>query len=424
MRDRLKPAASPPRVDERADGLAFAAVLASVFTASLGYGVVLPLLPAVVNRLMPGAPSADASWHAGTVAGIYMLFIFLFAPVWGRISDRSGRRPVILVGLLGYAATLGLFVAAQSMTAVYVARALAGAFVAAIPPIASAFVSETAREGRRPRQLAWLGAASLLGFVVGPAMSGGLLRLMTALGQETYLAGASPTAVPLSLAAVLALLVAMAVYRWLPGSVTVPSRASSGSKTDWGSDAARSRLAAVLSLSLLVTFGLGSFEMGITLQMAQSARFDPSDLAVMFAECSLVMIAVQVIAFSPAIRPIPGHLLVVPAFLAMALGLSLLPASDTLLGMVVAVGLISASAGLIMPALTHMVSLQTVLPLGVALGVQTALASAGQAAGSVAAGALYGSLADGLFWVGAGSMVFAALLSVLLLRRTSVRPAT
>ena len=394
---------------------------ASVFTASLGYGVVLPMLPAVVNRLMPGAPSADASWHAGTVAGIYLLFIFLFAPVWGCISDRSGRKPVILVGLLGYAGTLGLFVAAQSMTAVYVARALAGVFVAAIPPIASAYVSESAREGRRPRQLAWLGAASLLGFVIGPAMSGGLLRMMTTLD---YLAGASPTAVPLSLAAVLAVLVAMTVYRWLPGSVTVPSRAAWGSKTDWGRDGARSRLATVLSLSVLVTFGLGSFEMGITLQMAQSARFSPSDLAVMFAECSLVMIAVQVIAFSPAIRPIPGHLLVVPAFFAMALGLSLLPASETLLGMVVAVGLISASAGLIMPALTHMVSLQTVLPLGVALGVQTALASAGQAAGSLAAGALYGSLADGLYWVGAGSMVFAALLSMMQLRHPARTSAT
>ena len=422
MIDRPVPSASSLR--EQADRLAFAAVLASVFTASLGYGVVLPLLPTVVNRLMPGAPSADASWHAGTVAGIYMLFIFLFAPLWGRISDRSGRRPVILAGLLGYAATLGLFFIAQSMGAVYVARALAGVFVAAIPPIASAFVSETAREGRRARQLAWLGAASLLGFVVGPAMSGGVLRLMTALDWDASAANASPTVVPLSVAAVLALLVATAVYRWLPGSVAAAPRPFSDSRTGMGSGSARTRVAAVLSLSLLVTFGLGSFEMGITLQMAQSARFDPADLAVMFAECSLVMIAVQVVAFSPAIRPVPGHLLIVPAFLAMALGLALLPASDTLPGMMVAVGLIAASAGLIMPALTHMVSLQSVLPLGVALGVQTALASAGQAAGSVAAGALYGSLAEGLFWVGAGSMVFAALLSVLLLRRWAWSPAT
>ena len=137
--------------------------------------------------------------------------------------------------------------------------------------------------------------------------------------------------------------------------------------------ATRHSFAIVLALNLLVTFGLGSFEVGITLQMSQSAGFEPSRLATMFAECSLVMIAVQILVFSPAVKALSGRHLIIPAFLAMALGLALLPKGTSFFMMIIAVGLIAASSGLIMPALTHMVSLQTVLPLGVALGVQTSL---------------------------------------------------
>ena len=68
---------------------------------------------------MPAAESGIASWHTGALAGIYMLFIFLFAPLWGRVSDRIGRRPVILVGLVGYAATLVLFAFSNSMSFAY-----------------------------------------------------------------------------------------------------------------------------------------------------------------------------------------------------------------------------------------------------------------------------------------------------------------
>ena len=140
----------------------------------------------------------------------------------------------------------------------------------------------------------------------------------------------------------------------------------------------------------------------------------------MFAECSLVMIAVQILVFSPAVKALSGRRLIIPAFLAMALGLALFPGGTSFYRMIVSVGLIAASAGLIMPALTHMVSLQTVLPLGVALGAQTSLSSIGQGLGSAAAGALYGVLAEHLFWVSAVFMVLGAGLSFAMPRSSTL----
>src|SRR5581483_8017057 len=400
---RLHHTASTP-----ADSAAFVAVMASTFTVSLGYGVVLPIVPFIMDRLMPVTERGIASWHTGALAGIYMLFIFLFAPLWGRVSDRIGRRPVILLGLIGYAATLVLFAFSNSMSFAYGARALAGAFVSAVAPVASAFVSETTSEAKRARRLAWLGASSLAGFLTGPAMSGGFAQLGKVLDATGAWYGGA-IALPLFATATLGLIVAIAIYLRLPRSAPPALLAKHSAQRNVA--ATRHSLGIVLALNLLVTFGLGSFEVGITLQMSQSAGFEPSRLATMFAECSLVMIAVQILVFSPAVKALSGRRLIIPAFLAMALGLALIPGGTSFYMMIVSVGLIAASAGLIMPALTHMVSLQTVLPLGVALGAQTSLSSIGQGLGSAAAGALYGVLAERLFWVSAVFMALGAGLS-------------
>ena len=124
-----------------ADTAALVVVLAATFTVSLGYGIVLPLLPYLLARLLPQASNATASWHTGMLAGAYMFAVFLFAPLWGYLSDRIGRRRVILLGLGGYALTLVLLGLSRSLWFAYLIRVLTGAYVAAVVPVASAFVS-------------------------------------------------------------------------------------------------------------------------------------------------------------------------------------------------------------------------------------------------------------------------------------------
>ena len=112
--------------------------LAAVFVVSLGYGVVLPVLPFVLRALAGVA----VAWHTGLLTGVYMLALFLFAPLWGYVSDRIGRRTVILLGLAGFSAAMLWFAQARGLAFVYGARVLAGVFAAAVLPVVLAWVSD------------------------------------------------------------------------------------------------------------------------------------------------------------------------------------------------------------------------------------------------------------------------------------------
>ena len=86
-----------------------AALMLAVFTVSVGFGVVLPLLPDLIERLLgAGVEAAQVSRHTGLLTAVYTLSLFLFAPLWGRLSDRRGPRDVLLVGLLGFGVTMPL----------------------------------------------------------------------------------------------------------------------------------------------------------------------------------------------------------------------------------------------------------------------------------------------------------------------------
>ena len=87
-----------------------AVLMLSVFTVSMGFGVLLPLLPYLIERLLgTGGDAAQVSRATGLLTGLYMLSLFLFAPIWGRMSDRYGRRPILLIGLIGFSATMLTF---------------------------------------------------------------------------------------------------------------------------------------------------------------------------------------------------------------------------------------------------------------------------------------------------------------------------
>jgi len=134
----------------------FFLLMASVFTVSMGYGVVLPILPFWLERI---SGSLSVPWHTGMLAGGYTLALFAFAPLWGRASDRIGRRPVILLGLGGFVLTLVLFGFSQSLWLGYLARILGGAFASAVLPVSLAYVADTSQRERRARRFVWMSTA-------------------------------------------------------------------------------------------------------------------------------------------------------------------------------------------------------------------------------------------------------------------------
>ena len=149
-----------------------AALMLAVFTVSVGFGVVLPLLPYLLERLLgAGGEAAQVSRHTGLLTAVYTLSLFLFAPLWGRLSDRRGPRGALLVGLLGFGVTMLVFSFVESLAAVYAERFLSGMFAAAVTPVAAAVVgSFNTTEQGRARRLAFVSMAGIAGFLLGPML--------------------------------------------------------------------------------------------------------------------------------------------------------------------------------------------------------------------------------------------------------------
>jgi MFS family permease len=140
-----------------------AALMLAVFTVSVGFGVVLPLLPYLIERLLgAGVEAAQVSRHTGLPTAVYTLSLFLFAPMWGRLSNRRGPRGVLLVALLGFGVTMLVFSFIESLTAVYGERFLSGMFAAAVTPVAAAVIGNfTTTEQGRVRRLAFVSMAGI-----------------------------------------------------------------------------------------------------------------------------------------------------------------------------------------------------------------------------------------------------------------------
>src|SRR4051794_19443242 len=170
--------ASPAAARKRIPGLG--SIFLVVFLDILGFSLVLPFL----------AQEARDTFHTteliGTLLGaIYSLMQFLFVPVWGRVSDRTGRRPVLVWSVL--ATALGMLflgfglVFAQSIAWLFVARAASGIATANLGT-ASAYIADVTKPEERARGMGMIGMAFGLGFIFGPAI-GGALAGITVLGR-------------------------------------------------------------------------------------------------------------------------------------------------------------------------------------------------------------------------------------------------
>ncbi|UCG00322.1 MAG: MFS transporter [Candidatus Heimdallarchaeota archaeon] len=182
----------------------------AVFIDLLEFGIIIPLLPFWTLEL--GA----TPFIYGILASVYSLMSFTFAPVWGWISDRWGRRPVILAGLFGTVLGLGMLSLAalifiDSLTIILMSRLVGGAFTAATLPTSQAYIADTTSGQDRAKGFGLLGAAFGLGFALGPGIGGVL----------SFIGG---YALPAVFATVIAIVNFLAAIKYLPESLTEEMR--------------------------------------------------------------------------------------------------------------------------------------------------------------------------------------------------------
>ena len=146
----------------------FTFLFVTVFIDFLSFGIVFPLLPYYVESF--GASALTI----GLIAGSFSFMQFISSPIWGRLSDRVGRKTIILISLIGTAFSLIGFALSPNIFWLFATRILAGFFTAASLPTTYAYVADFTKEKERAEKFGMLGAAWGLGFVFGPAF-GGLL---------------------------------------------------------------------------------------------------------------------------------------------------------------------------------------------------------------------------------------------------------
>ena len=380
-----------------------------IFVATIGFGITLPVLPfyaervALLSRRGSGAGWASAATiQVGLLTAVYPLFQLLVAPLWGRLADTLGRRRLLLIGITGAAVSYVLFAMADTLAMLYVARGLGGLLSSAIFPAAAAYVADSTTEAKRARGMAWLGAASSLGAVLGPALGGAFARTGWELRATSGALLVSSFAVPFLVAAALALVALLGALAWLPES----RRASDAlAAIERHPPIAQSTLFGLLTLSLVAQFGLALFETSFALFAKHMWRYGPSEVGAAFMVCGLVMSMAQLgVATSAAARVGPWPQIAM-GFGLVGASLALLGSSQSTLRVLAMVGILALGIALVSPNVTTLLTLRAGSRVGAALGSQTTANGIGQAAGATLGGILLAWNMDAPFLLAASLFV-------------------
>jgi DHA1 family tetracycline resistance protein-like MFS transporter len=377
--------------------VALGIVFLTVFLDLVGFGIVLPLLPFYATEL--GA----SPFEVGLIIASYSAMQFVFAPVWGALSDRYGRRPLLLVGLFGSAASYVVFGLASSLEVLLLSRVIAGIMGANIP-VAQAYIADSTTIERRARGMGMIGAAFGLGFIFGPAIGGGL----------------SPWGygVPGFAAAGLSLTAATAAWFWLPESLAVENRVTDGfgalSAVTGRARAAvrvlkRKRLREPIGVFFLGTMGFAGFTTIFPLFLENPLGLTALYAGGMFAFVGLVSAGVQGALIGPMVERYGeqanaafGGVLLAAGVIAMGLGQSIVATLVSLVG-------VGIGWGLLAPSLQSLVSRRAMAnEQGQVLGVNQSASALARVIGPVAAGWAYGALGPAMGFVAGGALIAAA----------------
>ena len=349
-------------------------VFVTVFLDLVGFGIVIPLLPLYGARF--GAGTVAVTW----LLALYSLMQFLFAPWWGRVSDRVGRRPVLLLGLFGSAASYLALGVAGSLPLLFAARAVNG-FAGANVGVAQAYVADVTGPHDRARGMGMIGAAFGLGFIFGPALGGLLLRW-------------GPAAPFLRAGALAAANGIFALFR-LPESLP-PERRSAAVPVGLGladrfrtlvGGATPARLRVLFAAGFLVTAGIAAMEGTLSLWADRRWALTATSIAFLFAWMGIVGVVAQGFAVGRLVRRMGERRAAVLGLALLAVGLAALALAPTLPLLAAAVALVALGHGIAVPSVSSLVSRQGGAgEQGRILGVSQSLSALGRVIGPVAGG--------------------------------------
>jgi MFS transporter, DHA1 family, multidrug resistance protein len=383
---------------------AVALLCAMVLVVSLGYGAGLPLIQPYLLHYFDAVPLSTVTWHVGMLSGAYMFALFLFAPLWGRLSDRHGRIPVLLISFTAFLMGSVATALAPNIGAVYGAITLAGAGAAAIVPTAQAYIADFSTTVDRSRRFVLVGGASYIGLVAGPAFGTWLAGpvMGVPVGQMENMLNWPALAV--ALAGLPLVLLAPRCLGW-HRVVALPIAAKpSASRTRF--------LHSSMLLAFFASFAVGTFQVGVNLFGSQTLGLTTTALAAMFVTCSLAMLIAQSSLMFSSVRSRIDQRMMATAFVSSAFALAFTSYTPGAVSLGLMIAVVATAIGMIGPVLSYeLLESQSATP-GALLGKQAAASNLGQALGSISAGSLFALAPTAPFWAAAMVMLVGAALSL------------
>ncbi|HWI65798.1 MAG TPA: MFS transporter [Symbiobacteriaceae bacterium] len=363
---------------------ALAILFAVLFLVMTGFSVLFPVLPHYARQV--GATEAQWGW----IVAAYSFMQFLFSPFWGGLSDRVGRKGVLLIGLAGYTGTFLALAFASTLPAVFVIRTISGALTAATLPTAMAYVGDNTTKEERAKGMGVLGAAMGLGVIFGPMIGAFLSQISL---STPFLASAASGAVTF----VLALLM-------LP-----ESRPSYTGPRPSRWEAVRGQVGMLNVVSFVVSFAIAGFEATFALFILDRFAMGQLSQGMLFGLIGVAAAVMQGALGHRLMKRYGDESAMVGGMALIAGGLLLVIAawsSSSLYWMVPVYGL---GFGLARPAVATLVSKRATRQ-GAAIGAMDAMDSMGRVIGPVVAGTAYGHFgAASPYWIGAGVVLATAL---------------
>lgn len=432
-------------------GSPIAIVLLTVFLDMVGFSILFPIFPqllehylaqegpeSLIGRLAQALDAvsgrdqnAVAALFGGLLGSLYSLLQFLFAPVWGGLSDRIGRRPTLLVTLLGTLAGYVLWIFSGSFALLIVSRLVCG-IAAGNLSTASAVVADVTEGKHRARGMGLLGMSIGLGFIFGPVVCLLAMKYGPTLGQAPWEGGLAfnPFSAPALASAVLAGFNLLWIATRFQETLAPERRGTSAHTRVWNPFAQARRLAVPgLARTNAVTFlfytAFSGMEFTLTFLAAERLQYDVDAMTKMFVFAGLTIALVQgglVRRLVPRLgeRRVAriGLVVLLPGFVLIGLAES----SGTLYA---GLFLMAVGSALAMPSLSSLASRYAPGDRqGLALGTNRSLGSLARAIGPIAASLLYWKLgSESSYLLGAGWLLWPLFLCFGLPAVPADRPA-
>jgi DHA1 family multidrug resistance protein-like MFS transporter len=340
----------------------------------LGFGMVMPIFPFYIESM--GASATEL----GLLVAISPFIQLVASPLWGGVSDRRGRKPVLVIGLLGYGISMLLFGLSTELWMLFVARGVGALLSAATMPTTMAYISDSTSEEDRGGGMGALGAATGLGVVLGPAL-GGLL-------------GSESLSMPFFLTAAVCLLTLLLVLLLLPESLPPEARrvAATGIKLTPGAQvralwqALFGPIGMLLFMAFLVSFGLTNFQGIFGYYALKKFGYGTEEVGWILTVVGIVAALAQGALTGPLTRRWGEAAVIKVTLLASAGTFALLLTANNLGTVLLTTALFTLPNTLLRPAVISLTSKHAGERQGAAMGLNNSFNSLGRVVGPIWAG--------------------------------------